>query len=434
VLIKRIIKSPEQYQAYSRFMLRYEVSSFRIACVVGSVHTLIFLIIDYWRAEHYLHDVIWRSAMIFLLGGVTAISYHEKIRVAGLNALCLFTSAVMLIFSFILDLTAGMPVFFLPNFVCLLFYVFNAGLGHPLKQKSIHSGLALVAFVFYSTYFSPHGSSHLAQSFNIFLNATISLLIGFLIEQYKRTNFVQRLKIHELSNLKTKLLAIFSHDVSSPLNSLRSLLQLKDDNLISEAELNQHSQNVKKSIENVLDMLKNIVKWSALQLEGFKPLLEKTNINKITGETIESVGSMAELKGIKILNQVENSDQAMLDPEILKLVIRNFLTNAIKFSQPGAFVYVFSSIQNGLFKISVRDNGTGISPENLTALFTYKRLTSAGTLDEKGSGIGLSVTKEFVEMMKGAISVVSEVGKGSTFSATFPLQTNPFPNCFNLLT
>lgn len=417
---KKIILLHDQYQAYCRFMLKYEISSFRIACIVGCVHTLLFLAIDYWRVEHYLVDVIFRTAMIVVLIGVIRISYSDRITVMGHNSLCLFTCSAILALSFIMDMTSGMPVFFIPNFICLLFYVFNAGLGHSIKLKSIHTSLSLVVFILYSLYLSPHRSSHLSQSFNIFLNATISLMIGFLIERYKRINFIQRKKIEVLNETKTRLIAIFSHDIGSPLNSLNGLLQLKEGGMLSEDELNQHSRKVKKALENVLDMLKNIVKWSRLQLEGFNPIMEKTNIGIVINEVIESVSNMAEQKKIGIQNRLTSEAHVTLDPEILKLVIRNFLTNSIKFSHPNSFVTISSSVQADSITISVQDTGTGISAENISKLFGFKNST-VGTQDEKGSGIGLAITKEFTEMMNGKISVKSEIGNGSTFSVTFPL-------------
>lgn len=231
-----------------------------------------------------------------------------------------------------------------------------------------------------------------------------------------------RRKIEELSNLKTRLISILSHDLSSPLNSLQGLLQLKKHNLLSAQELDHHSEKVKKSIENVLDMLQNLVRWSSTQLEGFKSIKEKIDLQKTIAEVIESVEITASMKNITILNQIKNTDQLILDPEILKLVTRNFITNSIKFSHPGAFVVITSNVQADSFTLSVQDTGIGMSQEDLNKLFVPKKLSRMGTQNESGSGIGLVITKEFAEMMNGTISVNSEEGKGSTFSVTFPLH------------
>lgn len=427
--LKKIILSLDQEQAYYRFMLKYEINSLRIACIVGAAHTILFLVIDYWRADHYLYIALHRTSMMLVLIGVALITFQRLQTVWRLNFLCIFTTTAILTLSFSMDLTAGTLPFFLPNFVCLLFYVFNAGLGHPLKSKSIHTGIALLCFILYSAYFSEHKNFHLSQSWNLLVNATISLLIAFLIERYKRLNFVQReelvnarRKIEELNNLKTRLISVLSHDLSSPLNSLQGLLQLKKHNLLSAQELDHHSEKVKKSIENVLDMLQNLVRWSSTQLEGFKSIKEKIDLQKTIAEVIESVEITASMKNITILNQIKNTDQLILDPEILKLVTRNFITNSIKFSHPGAFVVITSNVQADSFTLSVQDTGIGMSQEDLKKLFVPKKLSRMGTQNESGSGIGLVITKEFAEMMNGTISVNSEEGKGSTFSVTFPLH------------
>ncbi len=429
MLFKKIILSPDQEQAYYRFMLKYEINSLKIVCFVGIVHTILFLTIDYWRVDHFLYTALHRTAMGLVLVGVALVLYKSTLTVWRYNFLCILTGTAILILSFSMDLTARTLSFFLPNFICLLFYAFNAGLGHPLKFKSIQTGIFLLCFVLYSVYFSEHKNFHLSQSWNLLVNATISLLIAFLIERYKRLNFVQReelvnarRKIEELNNLKTRLISVLSHDLSSPLNSLKGLLQLKKDNLLSAQELDHHSEKVKKSLENALDMLQNLVRWSSTQLEGFKSIKEKIDLQKTIAEVIESVEITASMKKITILNQIKNTGQLILDPEILKLVARNFLTNSIKFSHPGSFVVITSNVQADSFTLSVQDTGIGMSQEDLKKLFVPKKLSRMGTQNENGSGIGLVITKEFAEMMNGTISVKSEEGKGSTFSATFPLH------------
>lgn len=211
--IRNIIQSPEQRLAYADFMLKYEVYSLRIACVIGAIHTGLFLVLDYWRAEHYSNVILFRSPIIILL--VFFTYYSTTIRSRALyNVICIIISISIFVLHSAMDLMGGMPAFYLPNFVCLLFYVFNAGLGYQLRLKITLSIIYVWAFITYAWFFSPHQQFHLAQSFNIIVNGSISLIIGFLIERYKQLNFIQReesisarKKIEELDSVKTDLIS-----------------------------------------------------------------------------------------------------------------------------------------------------------------------------------------------------------------------------------
>lgn len=214
--IKSIIQSVEQKQAYDNFMLKYEVYSLRIACLIGAIHTCLFLAIDYWRAEHYSYVILFRSLTMVVLFFFAYYSGSIRNRFFY-DFICIMIAATMLVLNSAMDLMSGMPSFYLPNFICLLFYVFNAGLGYPLRLKLTVTITYVLAFILYSLFLSPHQQFHLGQSFNIIVNASISLLIGFLIERYKQLNFAQReesisarKKIEELDSTKTNLISVLA--------------------------------------------------------------------------------------------------------------------------------------------------------------------------------------------------------------------------------
>jgi signal transduction histidine kinase len=422
---RNLILSQTHEQAYYRFMLKYEIYSLQITCLVGAIHTLFFLVLDFWRAQHYGYVVIIRLTIIVLLLTVAYLSTRIKSSksLTVYSALAAFSTVSL---SMLMDFTAGLPAFFLPNFICLLLYVFNAGLGYSLRMKIIHSLLHVTLFITYALWLSPHPGFHISQVWNLFVNASISLLIGFLIERYKRLNFVQReellaarKEIEEMSVLKTKLISVMSHDLGTPLNGLRGLLQLKDENMVTVQEFDAHWARVRKSIDTISFMLQNLVKWSRTQIGGVNPSLESLNIKQIITEAIESVSDLAQAKRITITNQVQSTLHLYLDKEVLKLVARNFLTNGIKFSPADSALLVSSRVEDGRCTISFRDYGKGIKHQELGKVFSLQKRVDVGTENESGSGIGLWITKDFVEKMGGSVSVKSEEGKGSTFSVTF---------------
>lgn len=203
-LYKKTIASPEVERTYNEFMLVFEVKALRITCVFGMIHVFLFMVLDYWRVEHYSYVLIYRSASMLVILAVLLFTYDKHVTVTHYNFLCLLLCTAFPICFYLLDQTAGMPDFFLPNSSLLFFYVFNACLGHSFKAKTIHTGILAAFFIFYSYSLSPHRATHISQMWNILLNASISLLIGFLVVWFKRLSFIQQEQLVE-SNTKLDL-------------------------------------------------------------------------------------------------------------------------------------------------------------------------------------------------------------------------------------
>lgn len=198
--LKSIIKNSEQEKAYRRFMLRYDIYSLRIACIIGSVYHLFFLLIDLNRVVHYENVLIFRGIMTAILSLSAALIVRAKLTVSSFYVVCLFVSASTVLLSFPLDFYAGMPEYFLPNIFCLLLYVLNTGIGYPLRMKLLFSLILLTSYLFYANLISYHEAFHLTQSWNVIINIIFSLLIGYLIERYKRINYVQRTELEKTKN------------------------------------------------------------------------------------------------------------------------------------------------------------------------------------------------------------------------------------------
>ncbi len=203
-LFKKIITSPEVEQAYNQFMLNFEIQALRITCYFGMFHVFFFLIVDYWRVDNYTYVFIYRTSAIFTVALIILLSHKKNSTVSYYNFLCVLLSTVMPVLFYLLDLTRSMPPFFAPNAMLLFFYVFNTCLGHSFKIKAIHTGILTVLFVLYSIYFSPHQKFHISQVWNISVNASVSLLVGYLIVWFKRLSFVRQEQVIE-SNSKLDL-------------------------------------------------------------------------------------------------------------------------------------------------------------------------------------------------------------------------------------
>lgn len=424
--VKKILKSPEKGEAYYHFILQFEMYTLGWVGVTGIVYTTLFIILDYWRVTHYTAVASLRILAFLLYAVMAWFSFITKANVRALHSVCYFMSTSLFTVGFLLDYYGGMPIFFLPNYLCLHLFVFNSALGHPLKFKVASTIATFGVFVLYALKLSPHQVSHVAQAWNILLNGTLSLLIGYLIERYRLLNFVSRIQLIEsrkknveLNNLKTKLISILSHDIASPLNTLKGLLQLNEKSNISADELQNHTKNVNVSLENLSSTMSNLLRWSKTQLVGFNPTREVIDLKELVDEISGSLDFATTQKQLTIRNEI-NGHRITGDREILKMVLRNFLSNAIKFSRTSDTIVVSTIYDVKGLSVSVRDNGIGMSDTQMKRLFSSRVTPARGTNNEKGSGIGLIMSRDFVEMMGGTISVQSVEGKGSEFKVTFP--------------
>jgi signal transduction histidine kinase len=232
-------------------------------------------------------------------------------------------------------------------------------------------------------------------------------------------------QLRELNVTKDKLFSIIAHDLRSPFNSILGFSELLIENAknsdIVESEM--HSRIINSSAKNTLILLDNLLDWAKSQTGqiSFKP--EKINLLSIIQEIIESSNLMAKIKNIS-LNLIQSEEiEAYADANMVKTVLRNLISNAIKFTNPGGNINVNGISEQNQVEISISDNGIGMNDETRKKLFDISsNITFLGTTKEKGSGLGLVLCKEFVERLGGHIWVESEEGKGSDFRFSLPLN------------
>ena len=219
----------------------------------------------------------------------------------------------------------------------------------------------------------------------------------------------------EMNSLKDKLFSIVSHDFRSPLNSLRGTLSLYLDGHLSQEDMNQIGSSLLNKLDTTSNMLDNLLHWARNQMEGIKVNRSKINLYELVQENIDLVRMPAEKKGVSILGRVENPTWVNGDKEMIKLVVRNLLSNALKFSRTGGEISITSEEGQGKVITCVKDQGIGIETEEISKLFSLETEPSKGTSDEIGIGLGLSICKDFIERNNGEIWVESKVNKGSAF-------------------
>jgi signal transduction histidine kinase len=228
----------------------------------------------------------------------------------------------------------------------------------------------------------------------------------------------QKKELEELNAIKDKLFSIISHEFRSPLNSLKGTLALLKVGALSDEELNTISKELTDKINSTSIFLDNLLNWAKSQMQGINPKPAKLDLYEVAEENITLLRSMADKKKVRLENSIPEETEVFIDPNMLNLVFRNLISNAIKFSMRGGTIQVRSEPDNDLIRVSVKDSGIGMSQENVKMLFQVQSFTTRGTANERGTGLGLYISKNFIESNGGRIWTESEEGKGSTFNFT----------------
>jgi signal transduction histidine kinase len=242
-----------------------------------------------------------------------------------------------------------------------------------------------------------------------------ALLLRHQEEMEKRSEELER-----LNQVKDKFFSIISHDLRSPINALSGLLDLLDKGAVKPAELPNHLHELKIRFNHTRTLLNNLLDWTLLQMDKLNLQPTRIDLHRIVEENIQLLGSV-QTKKIDLINEMPLQSVAFADANTTNLVIRNLMTNATKFTNDGGKVTIGAEEGSHQWTIFVRDNGVGMNSEVLKILFDKTApYTTRGTANEKGTGLGLILCKEFVEKNGGKIWVNSEEGKGSTFYFTLP--------------
>ena len=224
---------------------------------------------------------------------------------------------------------------------------------------------------------------------------------------------------------RDKMYSVIAHDLRSPMASIRMVLNLVVQSASVETvgpELYALLDQANKESEEVHDLLDNLLKWTKSQTGRLKVVLQDLDLKDIVPGVVEIFEMIAQTKQIKLA--LQHSSEPLVvhaDNDMLKTVVRNFLSNAVKFSPANSTIDIIMSREGDNAKISVRDHGVGISADRLETIF-HKGETTYGTGGEEGSGLGLQLCQDFARKNGGDCTVESVEGEGSTFSVLIPLK------------
>lgn len=236
---------------------------------------------------------------------------------------------------------------------------------------------------------------------------------------------LQKEELQKSNLFKDTLLSVIGHDLKNPLGNIigfSELLYIQAENIDAEKS-KFYAQNIFATAQSMHSLLENLLEWSKSQKGMLAPKPEHLILADLIEESVATLCALIAHKEIRLKNLIDQQTSVWADKELLQTVLRNLIANAIKFSSRGGTIHLSFEHDPPFGKVIIRDEGMGIAPEKLAALLHGESIRSAqGTEGEKGTGLGLTICRQFVNLMGGELGAISTVKQGSTFYFTVPLH------------
>lgn len=238
-----------------------------------------------------------------------------------------------------------------------------------------------------------------------------------------KTIEAQRKSLEQLVLVKDQLFSVIGHDLRSPINALMSFVQILEYTDVTKTQLATYAGSLGNQLRFTSNLMENLLHWAGSQMQGFHPQWEQVDIQNTMQALLEQQQTTAQQKRIVIVSDFNNAESVWADREMLTLVLRNLLSNAIKFSYPDSTIRIEYVQTGGEQVISITDNGMGLTEEQLAkinAVEVQSIESSYGTQMEKGTGLGLLLSKSFMAMMQGRIVAENNTTGGCSFRIILP--------------
>ncbi|MBC7949711.1 MAG: HAMP domain-containing histidine kinase [Chitinophagaceae bacterium] len=275
----------------------------------------------------------------------------------------------------------------------------------------INQGLAIV-YIFYGLY--------LIKTENANYNTTLQES-NYEIQKQSNQLQIQAEELDQLNSLKNKLFSVISHDLKAPMYALRNLFDNIHKQDMPAQEIKELIPEVKKDLNYTVSLMENLLQWAKSQMQSHTVKSQLINITDVIDEVMHLLHLQAEAKRITIVKKTKGRVYAWADYDMINLVIRNLVSNSIKFTPNGGKIIIGASEMDAFAEVYVQDTGKGMSSQDVKKINSYEFFTTNGTAQEQGTGLGLMLCKEFLAKNDGHLRIESTPGKGSTFSFTLPL-------------
>lgn len=385
--------------------------------------TTFYMLLNFWQERYVLGWVNF----IITLNACCVLYLHSRQKYLSARLLLILCSIVIYTFAGIYFQNGA--EYFLLNILIITLLIYD-----NLWIKWTFSLLTILCFLF--IHFRPLQANFAPPipTERVWLNVLFSLVFIIIALSYFKQLHADYIKITEsqrkalalLNSDKEKMFSIVAHEIRSPLSTLKGLLELFQDGNFTEEEMNDAIVILHKKINHLGDSLDNLLRWSISQMRGIKAQPVQFDIEKMLQKILEIKAPSIEQKNIQIHCQVSPSAEVFADPDQTDVILRNLISNALKFSHPGTIIYIRSNSNHSRVQIEVQDEGIGMRADQLDTLFTFRAEPDYGTQGERGAGLGLMLCKEFAELNHGELSVISRPKEGTTFVLILPKQKKEF--------
>ncbi|MBX2930323.1 MAG: HAMP domain-containing histidine kinase [Chitinophagaceae bacterium] len=421
------------------FVAAKRIKTFNLTAIFGSFTAALFLIINYNRERYILVSI----DIVYILTLYLLIFFHFKRKYTTGFLITTITLALAFTVSSLLY-KDGMDFFLL--LIITMNLIFKTGKKNAFWAITIYS-ILFIAINIFNLYYTIHedlGTKNRLENLIIwgFLQAIFLRYFGVLSTTYQReienknallteqqdllfekTKALEKsnAQLQEMNEAKEKIFSIIAHDVKAPITAIIGSLDLFNSNILTKEDFVALSKEMYIRMEQLKDNLDVLLEWSKSQMLGIEVKAEIFDIKKVIVNTINLFLSNIKFKKINIELLVDEDLLVYADPNHISLVIRNLINNAIKYSYAEGKIVIGSNKINKTVSIHIQDFGTGMDSATLHSLFNSININSQyGTSNERGTGLGLLLCKEFLEKNNGSIAVQSEKMIGSIFTFNLP--------------
>jgi two-component system, sensor histidine kinase and response regulator len=328
-----------------------------------------------------------------------------------------------------------LAVFFLPQITQMFFslglsmisyfmlVVINKDYGYQLVSSHfflyLFNQVTAILFIFYALFLIKKENN--LYSFGILATNKALQEINEEIEKQKAEIEQKALELDELNSLKNKLFSVISHDMKTPMYALRNLFQSMQKVNMSGAEIKAIIPDVVIDLNYTTGLMENLLHWVKSQMDSAHISPTELNMDEVADDAIQVHHLQASSKKIIIKKETDAACWVFADSDMVRLVLRNLLSNAIKFTPEKGRVTIRLKLENSHCRVSVEDTGIGMDQESLAKVQENSYYSTSGTAKEMGTGLGLMLSRDFLNRNGGTLSIESEKGRGSCFSFTLPL-------------
>jgi len=394
------------------------------ACIIAGMPALINILVLYLNKRYmhqtalivyfifqplatsfiFINSINLGLDLYFILYGILAVFFLKDI------ALMIFSICFSMVNFFILSVVLKQFIYELENINNFL-YLVNEGV--------------TIVFIFYGLYLIKKENT--VYQFSIldknndlqYKNVQIQVQANKIKENASLLE-KQTQELTELNVLKNKLFSIISHDLKAPMYAMRNFFTEVQQNNIPDGELKKMIPTVVSDLTYTTGLMDNLLQWAKAQMQSNAVYPQKIDIGNAIAETVQLLRRQSDTKQITIETDAGKGVIGFMDKDMLNLVLRNLISNAIKFTPEKGKIKIGMHENCTIVEVYVQDNGTGISPEGLRKINGSDFYSTKGTASESGTGLGLKLCKEFMARNGGQLYIESKPGEGSTFSFSLP--------------